>query len=59
MSLLEAQGRHEHLVEELIAEVERYNSSVDRDLLAHRVAGPADRWLDCDLSPLQPTPTRR
>ena len=33
MSVLDAKRRHEDLIEELIAEVETYNSDVDKDLL--------------------------
>ena len=33
MSVLDAKRRHEDLIEELIAEVESYNSDVDKDLL--------------------------
>src|SRR5258708_12216709 len=39
MALLEAQ---EHLVEELIAEVERYNTSVDRELLVRAFSYAAE-----------------
>src|SRR4029450_6609077 len=33
MAVVEAQERHEHLIEELIADVEAYKPDVDRDLL--------------------------
>src|SRR5918996_6605405 len=33
MSVLDAKRHHEHLVEELIAEVEDYNPDVDKELL--------------------------
>ena len=35
MSVLDAKRHHEHLVEELIAEVEAYNPEVDKELLRH------------------------
>ena len=35
MSVLDAKRHHEHLVDELIAEVEGYNPDVDKDLLRH------------------------
>ena len=35
MSVLDAKRHHEHLVDELIAEVEGYNPEVDKDLLRH------------------------
>jgi guanosine-3',5'-bis(diphosphate) 3'-pyrophosphohydrolase len=38
MAVVEAQERHEHLVEELIADVEAYKSDVDRDLLRRAFA---------------------
>src|ERR671915_628829 len=34
MAVVEAAGRHQHLVDELISEVEGYIPDVDRDLLA-------------------------
>ena len=38
MALVEAQERHQDLVDELIAEVEAYKPDVDRDLLARAFA---------------------
>src|SRR4026208_2536114 len=38
MSVLDAKRHHEHLVDELIAEVEGYNPDVDRELLRHAFA---------------------
>ena len=38
MAVVEAQERHEHLVEELIADVEAYKPDVDRDLLRRAFA---------------------
>ena len=38
MAVIEAQERHEHLVEELIADVEAYKPDVDRDLLRRAFA---------------------
>ena len=38
MAVLEAQGQHQHLVEELIADVEAYKPDVDRDLLRRAFA---------------------
>ena len=41
MAVVEAQERHEHLVEELIADVEAYKPDVDRDLLRRRSPTPS------------------
>ena len=38
MSVLDAKRHHEHLVDELIAEVEGYNPDVDKELLRHAFA---------------------
>src|SRR5919201_5456316 len=43
MAVLEAAGRHQHLIDELIADAEAYNPDLDRELLmrAFRVAAEA------------------